>query len=516
MVKRLLKKIEAPGDLDSWDSVYKDNSDATLVGGLLLLSFTVGYITEPVWGLVVVSLITILGMAVKPAKKMTISVAGSICAWFLLVVFEGVDLLPETTREVFRTNSEGWKLMAFLIGLLMFISVVGRLGLFRWMTIKLVKRSNNGSQLATYLAMLSSGLTASTDEATGITIAKKVGLPLASHGKLAPDPKIYEHQLSIAVRFGNLTSGTTVLSNPVTILAALLLGLTLTDFIKLVWVPIIIAMVVGLRIMKSREPKEIDDMYKAAQEFEVQSDYTNRSLQIAALLMVSFLIAMVAHVELEHYYHLSEGALFVGIPLIAMAVAMVIGAGYDYPTTRTLKATGVLRKSIEDFFLHESATVVTIASLTFMIASLEVAGFVEEVSHLTESLIQWAPGPEMLILGLVIIGAGTIMTNLLDNVVTVLVLVKVIQDLSLSPENQLILAMLAVMVGTVTSSLSPVGSIGGIMKQLALKRTPGCHPMNFLKEWVPRYWHWTIITSIVSLVCYSIWVILLSRFDLIV
>jgi Na+/H+ antiporter NhaD/arsenite permease-like protein len=293
------------------------------------------------------------------------------------------------------------------------------------------------------------------DEVTSILFMVSAMLNLLNRGKVNPIPFIL-----MLVFTTNVGSSATVVGNPVGVIIALRSGLTFSDFLRWATPVSLVCLAVTILICLNLFGEEIKSLkgilsgHRGEQHLErlVEEEHTTQQgVRISGWLFGSVVLGLVLHHPIEHWLHLPNNTMLLGIALLGAAVALALSGD---------QARELIEKRVDwwtlVFFLLLFASVGTLkqTGVTSVIAQHIIGLSGGNVPILT-SLFAWSSG---------------ILTAVMDNVLAVATFVPIVNDVAEAGLQTFPLWWAMLMGGTLMGNATLIGSTANIVAAGVLER----------------------------------------------
>lgn len=307
-------------------------------------------------------------------------------------------------EKAFYSHETGidWNVIFLLLGMMIIVGIIHKTGLFEFLAITAIKKSNGNPKVAlVYLMILTSLASAILDNVTTILLAVPMTLVVTKYLNVSPIPFILAQ-----VFVSNIGGAATLVGDPPNIIIASKAGLSFNSFLVHMapMVLLVLAVVIPLIIFLFRRElintaaDRASIMQLSAHSFLKDSVLLKKSVAVLALVMVAFILHSVVHIEPS---------------VIALFGAGILVAISD------LKP----RDYVQDV---EWATLIFFAGLFIMVGALVNVGALAEFSQYLKDLF----GSDTKMAASVILGLSAVLSGLIDNIPYVASMSPVISDLS--------------------------------------------------------------------------------------
>lgn len=307
-------------------------------------------------------------------------------------------------EKAFYSHETGidWNVIFLLLGMMIIVGIIHKTGLFEFLAITAIKKSDGNPKVAlVYLMVLTSLASAILDNVTTILLAVPMTLVVTKYLNVSPIPFILAQ-----VFVSNIGGAATLVGDPPNIIIASKANLSFNSFLLHMapMVLLVLAVVIPLIIFLFRRElintaaDRASIMQLSAHSFLKDSVLLKKSVIVLALVMVAFILHSVVHIE--------------------PSVIALFGAG-------TLVAISGLkpRDYVQDV---EWATLIFFAGLFIMVGALVNVGALAEFSEYLKELF----GSNTKMAASVILGLSAVLSGLIDNIPYVASMSPVISDLS--------------------------------------------------------------------------------------
>lgn len=307
-------------------------------------------------------------------------------------------------EKAFYSHETGidWNVIFLLLGMMIIVGIIHKTGLFEFLAITAIKKSDGNPKVAlVYLMVLTSLASAILDNVTTILLAVPMTLVVTKYLNVSPIPFILAQ-----VFVSNIGGAATLVGDPPNIIIASKANLSFNSFLLhmapmvLVVLAVVIPLIIFLfrRELINTAADRASIMQLSAHSFLKDSVLLKKSVIVLALVMVAFILHSVVHIE--------------------PSVIALFGAG-------TLVAISGLkpRDYVQDV---EWATLIFFAGLFIMVGALVNVGALAEFSEYLKELF----GSNTKMAASVILGLSAVLSGLIDNIPYVASMSPVISDLS--------------------------------------------------------------------------------------
>ena len=307
-------------------------------------------------------------------------------------------------EKAFYSHETGidWNVIFLLLGMMIIVGIIHKTGLFEFLAITAIKKSDGNPKVAlVYLMVLTSLASAILDNVTTILLAVPMTLVVTKYLNVSPIPFILAQ-----VFVSNIGGAATLVGDPPNIIIASKADLSFNSFLVHMapMVLLVLAVVIPLIIFLFRRElintaaDRASIMQLSAHSFLKDSVLLKKSVVVLAIVMVAFILHSVVHIE--------------------PSVIALFGAG-------TLVAISGLkpRDYVQDV---EWATLIFFAGLFIMVGALVNVGALAEFSQYLKELF----GSDTKMAASVILGLSAVLSGLIDNIPYVASMSPVISDLS--------------------------------------------------------------------------------------
>ena len=307
-------------------------------------------------------------------------------------------------EKAFYSHETGidWNVIFLLLGMMIIVGIIHKTGLFEFLAITAIKKSNGNPKVAlVYLMILTSLASAILDNVTTILLAVPMTLVVTKYLNVSPIPFILAQ-----VFVSNIGGAATLVGDPPNIIIASKAGLSFNSFLVHMapMVLLVLAVVIPLIIFLFRRElvntaaDRASIMQLSAHSFLKDSVLLKKSVAVLALVMVAFILHSVVHIE--------------------PSVIALFGAGI------LVAISGLKpRDYVQDV---EWATLIFFAGLFIMVGALVNVGALAEFSQYLKELF----GSDTKMAASVVLGLSAVLSGLIDNIPYVASMSPVISDLS--------------------------------------------------------------------------------------
>ena len=307
-------------------------------------------------------------------------------------------------EKAFYSHETGidWNVIFLLLGMMIIVGIIHKTGLFEFLAITAIKKSNGNPKVAlVYLMVLTSLASAILDNVTTILLAVPMTLVVTKYLNVSPIPFILAQ-----VFVSNIGGAATLVGDPPNIIIASKADLSFNSFLVHMapMVLLVLAVVIPLIIFLFRRElintaaDRASIMQLSAHSFLKDSVLLKKSVVVLALVMVAFILHSVVHIE--------------------PSVIALFGAGI------LVAISGLKpRDYVQDV---EWATLIFFAGLFIMVGALVNVGALAEFSEYLRDLF----GSNTKMAASVILGLSAVLSGLIDNIPYVASMSPVISDLS--------------------------------------------------------------------------------------
>ena len=307
-------------------------------------------------------------------------------------------------EKAFYSHETGidWNVIFLLLGMMIIVGIIHKTGLFEFLAITAIKKSNGNPKVAlVYLMILTSLASAILDNVTTILLAVPMTLVVTKYLNVSPIPFILAQ-----VFVSNIGGAATLVGDPPNIIIASKAGLSFNSFLVHMapMVLLVLAVVIPLIIFLFRRElintaaDRASIMQLSAHSFLKDSVLLKKSVAVLALVMIAFILHSVVHIE--------------------PSVIALFGAGI------LVAISGLKpRDYVQDV---EWATLIFFAGLFIMVGALVNVGALAEFSQYLKELF----GSDTKMAASVILGLSAVLSGLIDNIPYVASMSPVISDLS--------------------------------------------------------------------------------------
>ena len=302
------------------------------------------------------------------------------------------------------------------------------------------------------LAAVSAAL---VDEVTSILFMVAAMLNLIGRSKINPVPFIL-----MLVFTTNIGSSATVVGNPVGVIIALRSGLTFLDFLR--WATpislvclaatIMICLQVFAKDVKALKSVLAGKRGERALEHLVEEEHvTRKGIRMSGWLFGSVVLALVLHHLIEHWLHLANNTMLLGVALIGAGFALALSGE---------KARLLVEKRVDWW---------TLAFFLLLFASVGTLKQMGVTGVIAERIIQLSGGSIPILTTLFAWSSG-LLTAIMDNVLAVATFVPIVNDVSAAGLQTFPLWWAMLMGGTLMGNATLIGSTANIVAAGVLER----------------------------------------------
>lgn len=354
---------------------------------------------------------------------MTYLALGIFLVAFILIIFETFDksltalagaLLMIITGILTPEEAIGaieYSAILLLLAMMLMVNVASKSGIFEWLNVK-IAAFTKGNPLAIFLlfSLVTAVCSAFLDNVTTVILIVPLTIELIKG--MGRDPKPY---IFAEIIFANVGGTLTLIGDPPNILIGSSVGLGFMEFIKNLWIPVLMVMIFAFAayiIFNWKKLRPISDnlvdlcianviIKKIKNEFvkkTVHKDFVIKVILLLLLTIVGFFM--------EHYIGLPNYVIaFIGATLLAILVSKKVHIH-------------------ESFSSVEWTTLFFFAGLFIMVAGVEKTGVLETVSH-------WIANSttDLLYLSLIVLWVSGLISMILDNIPFVTVMIPVIMGI---------------------------------------------------------------------------------------
>ncbi len=307
-------------------------------------------------------------------------------------------------EKAFYSHETGidWNVIFLLLGMMIIVGIIHKTGLFEFLAITAIKKSDGNPKVAlVYLMVLTSLASAILDNVTTILLAVPMTLVVTKYLNVSPIPYILAQ-----VFVSNIGGAATLVGDPPNIIIASKADLSFNSFLVHMapMVLLVLAVVIPLIIFLFRRElintaaDRASIMQLSAHSFLKDSVLLKKSVVVLAIVMVAFILHSVVHIE--------------------PSVIALFGAGI---------LVGISGLKPRDYVQDvEWATLIFFAGLFIMVGALVNVGALAEFSEYLKELF----GSNTKMAASVILGLSAVLSGLIDNIPYVASMSPVISDLS--------------------------------------------------------------------------------------
>ncbi len=307
-------------------------------------------------------------------------------------------------EKAFYSHETGidWNVIFLLLGMMIIVGIIHKTGLFEFLAITAIKKSDGNPKVAlVYLMVLTSLASAILDNVTTILLAVPMTLVVTKYLNVSPIPFILAQ-----VFVSNIGGAATLVGDPPNIIIASKADLSFNSFLVHMapMVLLVLAVVIPLIIFLFRRElintaaDRASIMQLSAHSFLKDSVLLKKSVVVLAIVMVAFILHSVVHIE--------------------PSVIALFGAGI---------LVGISGLKPRDYVQDvEWATLIFFAGLFIMVGALVNVGALAEFSEYLKELF----GSNTKMAASVILGLSAVLSGLIDNIPYVASMSPVISDLS--------------------------------------------------------------------------------------
>ena len=307
-------------------------------------------------------------------------------------------------EKAFYSHETGidWNVIFLLLGMMIIVGIIHKTGLFEFLAITAIKKSDGNPKVAlVYLMVLTSLASAILDNVTTILLAVPMTLVVTKYLNVSPIPFILAQ-----VFVSNIGGAATLVGDPPNIIIASKANLSFNSFLLhmapmvLVVLAVVIPLIIFLfrRELINTAADRASIMQLSAHSFLKDSVLLKKSVIVLALVMVAFILHSVVHIE--------------------PSVIALFGAGI---------LVGISGLKPRDYVQDvEWATLIFFAGLFIMVGALVNVGALAQFSEYLKELF----GSNTKMAASVILGLSAVLSGLIDNIPYVASMSPVISDLS--------------------------------------------------------------------------------------
>ncbi len=306
--------------------------------------------------------------------------------------------------KAFYSHETGidWNVIFLLLGMMIIVGVIHKTGLFEFLAVTAIKKSNGSPKVAlVYLMILTSIASAILDNVTTILLAVPMTLIVTKHLNVSPIPFILAQ-----VFVSNIGGAATLVGDPPNIIIASKAGLSFNSFlIHMAPLAIVVLMVIIPLLI-----------------YLFRTELINSATDRASIMKLD------AHSFLKDLVLLKKSVIVLGLVMIAFVAHTFI---HIEPSVIALFGAGILvmisglkpRDYVQDV---EWSTLIFFAGLFIMVGGLVNVGALAEFSEYLKELF----GGDTRLAAASIIGISALLSGLIDNIPYVASMSPVVADLS--------------------------------------------------------------------------------------
>ncbi|MDR0888944.1 MAG: ArsB/NhaD family transporter [Coriobacteriales bacterium] len=301
-------------------------------------------------------------------------------------------------------NHIDFNTLGVLVGMMLFVAVVRRSGLFEYIAIKAAKLAKGDPWLIMVaLTIVTAVLSAFLDNVTTVLLVGPMTLMICRELKLSPVPFFVTQIMA-----SNIGGTATLIGDPPNIMIGSGAGLTFIDFITTDAPAIILvlaATIIAFRFIYGRKLSAAEEDMWAIQQLDERESIKDRTLFIKSIVMI---VLVIVAFMIHSVFNLETAV----IALSAAAIMMVIG-----------------RQDVEETVLGvEWTTIGFFAGLFIVVGGMVQTGV---VNMLAQWLVSITEGQDLIAM-LVILLASAVISAILDNIPFVATMIPVITTMAAS------------------------------------------------------------------------------------
>lgn len=213
-------------------------------------------------------------------------ITGSLLSLFLLLIFQIIDFNTVKLGILGNGQLEPWKIIVIFFSAVYVSISTDITGIFDYLAYKIVRKSNgNGYKLFLFIYLFTCIITVFTSNDIDILTLTPIIFYLGRHAKINVVPLLFAQFFST-----NIVSMFFYTGNPTNIIVANALGLGFFEFLKIMWLPTIVALVVNFFLLLLFFRKDITKKYI----FNKNSNFKVRNWSDAILSSFMLVIMLVA------------------------------------------------------------------------------------------------------------------------------------------------------------------------------------------------------------------------------
>ncbi len=310
-------------------------------------------------------------------------------------------------------------------------------------------------KLMVVMMVLAAVSAALVDEVTSILFMVAAMLNLLGRAKVDPAPYVL-----MLVFTTNVGSSATVVGNPVGVIIALQSGLTFADFLRWATPISICCLVLTIAICLQLFRKDINALKgvlsgrkgeRHLEEMAEDEHVTKRGIRLSGWLFGLTVTGLVLHHQLEHWLHLPNNTMLLGVALIGAGVALALSG---------LKARTLVEKRVDWW------------TLTFFLMLFASVGTLKQTgvtSVIAERIIALSGG-SIPVLATLFAWSSWMLTAVMDNVLAVATFVPIVNDVAQVGLQTFPLWWAMLMGGTLGGNATLIGSTANIVAAGVLER----------------------------------------------
>jgi len=350
----------------------------------------------------------------------------------------------------------GLDIILFLVAMMTVIGFLEENRFFEWVIDHLLLLVGpHPKRIMMVMMVLAAVSAALVDEVTSILFMVAAMLNLIGRANLSPTPFIL-----MLVFTTNIGSSATVVGNPIGVIIAMRSGLTFLDFIRWATPISLLCLVLTIGICLRWFAKDIKALKGVLagrkgearlEELVEEERVTKRGIRRSGWLFGGVIGGLVLHHPIEHFLHLPNNTMLLGVALFGAAVALAISKD---------KARELIEKRVDwwtlAFFLFLFASVGTLkqTGVTGVLASRLIELSAGSVPALT-TLFAWSSG---------------VLTAVMDNVLAVATFVPIVNDVKALGLETFPLWWAMLLGGTLGGNATLIGSTANIVAAGLLER----------------------------------------------
>jgi len=350
----------------------------------------------------------------------------------------------------------GLDIILFLIAMMTIVGFLEENRFFEFVIDHLLLRVGPHPRRIMVVMMAMAAVSAAlVDEVTSILFMVAAMLNLLGRAKIKPNPFIL-----MLVFTTNIGSSATVVGNPIGVIIALRSGLTFLDFIRWAAPISVVCLVLTIAICLRWFAKDIKALKgvlagargeRQLEQIVEEEHVTKKDIRRSGWLFGGVIAGLVCHHPLEHWLHLPNNTMLLGVALIGAGLALAISGD---------KARELIEKRVDWW---------TLAFFLMLFASVGTLKQTGVTGVLAQHIIQLSGGSVPILTTLFAWSSG-LLTSVMDNVLAVATFVPIVNDVAALGMQTFPLWWAMLMGGTLGGNATLIGSTANIVAAGLLER----------------------------------------------